>query len=263
MFTKYLSSFLLVIIILFSGCSSKVDTIQKTDTTKVSDFEDEDMDEFSDEFEEDEVEENDPLEGYNVWMTDFNDGLYTNVVDPVARGYKYIIPKGGRESVNNFFHNILYPIRLVNNLLQGKVANSGEETGRFVINTTIGLLGLFDPAKTYFDLDEHNEDFGQTLGYWGVGSGYHIVLPFFGPSNMRDMFSMYPDSQVNPIVYNSERSYNLVDNSDKSLGLTVYERLNYVSLHLGEYEDLKKDAVKLYPFLKDIYEQHRQKLIEE
>jgi phospholipid-binding lipoprotein MlaA len=266
MFTKYFIPFILIYIFIFNGCSSKLNTTSQNTITQSQQIvsEDNDMDEFEDEFEEDEIAEtSDPLYGYNVWMTNINDKLYINVFNPIAKGYKSIVPKGGRESVNNFFHNILYPIRFINNIFQGKIANASEETGRFVINTTIGIFGLFDPAQSYFHLKPHNEDFGQTLGFWGVGSGYHIVLPFFGPSNMRDMFSMYPDTLASPIAYDEKRGYNLVDNYDKTLALTAYQKLNYISLHLGEYEDLKKDSVELYPFLKDIYEQHRKKLIEE
>ena len=243
---------LLVGSILFTGCASKTNiqtaTVQnEVIDDKTSEFEDE----FGSEF-EDEVQDDDLLYGYNVAMTNFNDKFYTYVLNPVASGYSKVIPKGTRNGVKNFFHNLMYPIRLVNNLLQGKVINATEETGRFVINTTIGFLGFFDPAKDCFDLDKHNEDFGQTLGYWGVGSGYHIVLPFLGSSNMRDMFSLYPNTIVNPVAYSNE-----------GMELTVYEKLNYASLHQGEYEELKKDSVELYPFLRDIYEQRRDKLIEE
>ena len=209
-------------------------------------------DEFSDEFEDTIEEKRDPLSGYNIIMTDFNDGFYIYIFDPVAKGYKYVTPKIVRESVDNFFDNLLYPLRFVNNILQGKFANATEETGRFIFNTTVGIVGLFDPAEKYFDLKQHNEDFGQTLGKWGVDSGYHIVLPFFGPSNMRDMFSIYPNSLINPISY-----------ADRSVAITVYNKLNNGSLHIGEYGNLKKDAIELFTFLKNVYEQNRKKLIEE
>ena len=270
---KVIVSFILFIsIILFSGCSSKninQDNIKientKEYTEEATSQESSEEDEFLDEFEEEmQIEEkSDPLSGYNRVMTNFNDGMYEYVLAPVASGYKKVVHKEIRSSVGKFFHNILYPIRLVNNLLQGKIKNSGEETGRFVINTTIGLLGLFDPAKSYFGLEAHNEDFGQTLGYYGVGSGPHIVLPFLGPSNLRDTFSLYPDSLVSSIDYQKERSYNLTNSYGESLWLKAYDKVNYVSLHEGEYEKLKKDAVDLYPFLRDVYEQYRDKQIKE
>lgn len=262
-----------LLIIVCTGCSNK-NNLTKTETIlieqdssiqKGTTSEEVEEDAFLDEFEEEMAveEKSDPLSGYNRVMTNFNDGLFEYVLAPVSRGYKKVVHKEIRSSVGNFFHNILYPIRLINNLLQGKIQNSGEETGRFVINTTIGILGFFDPAKSYFDLDSHEEDFGQTLGFYGIGAGPHIVLPFLGPSNLRDTFSIYPDSLANPIDYNKHRSYNLTNGYGESLFVKAYEKVNYVSLHDGEYEKLKKDAVDLYPFLRDVYEQYREQQIKE
>ncbi|MEA3512627.1 MAG: VacJ family lipoprotein [Campylobacterota bacterium] len=251
------------IIFVFIGCSSKSvdEPSQKNKIVEEQTQEDEFLDEFSDELEIEEVY--DPLSGYNRIMTNFNDTLYINVLNPVAKGYKFVVPEGARQSVKNFFHNIWYPIRVVNNLLQGKLTNSAEETGRFVINSTIGILGLFDPAKSYFGLEAHDEDFGQTLGYWGVGSGFHIVLPILGPSNLRDTFSLYPDSLVDPVDYYRNRGYNLSGNYIDSLSLKAVEKVNFVSLHEGEYEKLKGDAIDLYPYLRDVYEQYRDEKIKE
>ena len=250
---------ILFTITIFSGCSQK--KAEPLQIKQSVDIEDEDLDDFEDEMSVEEVY--DPLNGYNRVMTKFNDNLYEYVLAPTAKGYRYVVHKSIRESVNNFFNNILYPVRLVNNLLQGKFKNSAEETERFVINTTVGVLGLFDPAKSYFKIQQHNEDFGQTLGYYGVGAGPHIVLPFLGPSNLRDTFSMYPDSLSSPMSYQDGRSYNLVDSYTGSIVLKTYDKINYVSLHEGEYEYLKKDAVDLYPYLRDVYEQYRIKQIQE
>ena len=133
--------------------------------------EDDDFGEFEEEFKESDKEVFDPLSGYNRAITVFNDKLFLWVLDPVARGYRYVMPEPARRGVNNFFMNLLYPIRLVNNLLQLKIKNAGEETLRFVTNSTIGILGFWDPAKEWFGLEAHHEDFGQTLGYYGVGGG--------------------------------------------------------------------------------------------
>jgi phospholipid-binding lipoprotein MlaA len=252
---------------LFSGCSSKVEPSKNTQvTTEVKTEntvleEDEFLDEFADEMK---IEKrSDPFSGYNRLMTSFNDGAYEYVFAPTARGYRFVVHQEIRSSIGKFFHNILYPIRLVNNLLQGKIKNSAEETGRFVINTTIGMLGLFDPATSYFNLEAHNEDFGQTLGYWGVGPGPHIVLPFMGPSNLRDALSLYPDSLLNPVDYHDDRKYNITNDFGESLVIKTFDKINYLSLHLGEYEKLKKDAIDLYPYLRDVYEQRREKQIKE
>jgi phospholipid-binding lipoprotein MlaA len=268
----------ITISIFFTACSSKdvitpKDTKTKvieTNSTKQADdseefsMEDEFLDEFSEEMAVE--EKSDPFSGYNRAMTTFNDVLFRNVLTPTARVYKAILPEGARQSVKNFFHNLLYPLRGINNLLQGKFSNTAEETGRFVINTTIGIFGLFDPARSWFGLEPHEEDFGQTLGYYGVGSGPHIVLPIFGPSNLRDMFSMYPDSYADTTTVSPTKGmedYHIAKTYPEYIGLEAIEQVNYVSLHHGEYESLTGDAIDLYSFLRDTYEQRRKKLIEE
>jgi len=230
-------------------------------------------DEFEDEFAASGQEVFDPLSGYNRVMTGFNDGFYIFVLDPVARGYRWVLPDTARRGVKNFFHNILFPLRFVNNALQLKVKNAGEEFLRFSINSTIGILGFWDPAKDLFGLEAHEEDFGQTLGYYGVGGGFHVVLPFLGPSNLRDMFSLYPDMQMDPINYVEKRPYNFPKQEGEYLGvprptlqaleMKLFNTVNDESLRIGQYENLKKDAIELYPFLRDVYEQNRAKLIRE
>ena len=230
-------------------------------------------DEFEDEFGAAENEVFDPLSGYNRVMTDFNDSLYVWVLDPVARGYRWVLPYAARRGVKNFFHNLLFPLRFVNNALQLKIKNAGEEFLRFSINSTIGILGFWDPAKEWFDLEAHEEDFGQTLGYYGVGGGFHVVLPFLGPSNVRDMFSLYPDMQMDPVNYVENRPYNFPKQEGEYQGvskqtlqevdLTLLKIINRESLRIGQYANLKKDAIELYPFLRDVYEQNRAKLIKE
>ena len=230
-------------------------------------------DEFEDEFGAAEKEVFDPLSGYNRVMTDFNDSLYVWVLDPVARGYRWVLPYAARRGVKNFFHNLLFPLRFVNNALQLKIKNTGEEFLRFSINSTIGILGFWDPAKEWFDLEAHEEDFGQTLGYYGVGGGFHVVLPFLGPSNVRDMFSLYPDMQMDPVNYVENRPYNFPKQDGEYQGvskqtlqevdLTLLKIINRESLRIGQYANLKKDAIELYPFLRDVYEQNRAKLIKE
>ena len=230
-------------------------------------------DEFEDEFGAAEKEVFDPLSGYNRVMTDFNDSLYVWVLDPVARGYRWVLPYAARRGVKNFFHNLLFPLRFVNNTLQLKIKNAGEEFLRFSINSTIGILGFWDPAKEWFDLEAHEEDFGQTLGYYGVGGGFHVVLPFLGPANVRDMFSLYPDMQMDPVNYVENRPYNFPKQEGEYQGvskqtlqevdLTLLKIINRESLRIGQYTNLKKDAIELYPFLRDVYEQNRAKLIKE
>ncbi len=222
-------------------------------------------DSFDEEFDAPKVAEKgfDPLSGYNSMMTGFNDSFYTHLLIPTAKGYKHILPKEGRKAVSYFFDNLLFPVRFVNNVLQLKFQNAAEEFLRFGINSTVGLLGLFDVAKSKFDLRAHQEDFGQTLGHYGVGSGFHLVLPFLGPSNLRDTIGLFADITIDPLYKYEGRFYNMTEKNYESLALKSYDILNERSLHIGEYASLKKDALVLYPFLRDLYEQRRAKLIKE
>ena len=236
-----------------SDDSSEVSTTaEENDESDDADEEDELDDEFS---AKEEVEVFDPLSGYNRVMTDVNDWFYTWVLDPVARGYAWVLPQGVRLGVSRFFHNLLFPVRFINNGLQLKFKNAGEEFARFGLNSTIGILGFWDPAKAWFDLRPHEEDFGQTLGYYGVGGGFHIVLPFLGPSNLRDTFSLYPDFRLDPT--------STIEDDKEAFAVVSWSTVNKTSLRLGEYESLKKDALDVYPFFRDVYEQNRKKQIEE
>ncbi|MEA3372263.1 MAG: VacJ family lipoprotein [Campylobacterota bacterium] len=236
--------------------------IEVQETEAFDDF----ADEFDDEFAEDDKASEeifDPLSGYNRLMTDFNDVLLINVVDPATDGYRFVVPEGGRESVYNFFQNLYYPVSFANNLLQFKLVHAGNETLRFMINSTIGLLGLFDPAEDWFGIEPHIEDFGQTLGSYGVGSGFPVVLPFFGQRNLRDLTGTFVDGVVDPIYYVDDRFYNLVEPYWQSILIRGYEDFNEYSLTPGAYQKLTEDAIDLYPFLRDSYEQYRNNLIAE
>ncbi len=131
----------------------------------------------------------DPLEGYNRAMFKFNDGVDKAIIKPVASGYKEVVPAFARTGVTNFFSNLGDVWIGINNVLQGKPGAGASDFGRFAINTTVGIFGLFDVASNA-GLEKHNEDFGQTLGRWGVGSGPYVVLPILGPSTLRDGFSL-------------------------------------------------------------------------
>lgn len=256
---RYLSS-LIIFILLFSACSSK-NTQDRITTTKKS-FEIEDEDDFSDEFEDEETD-NDPFESYNRFMTSFNDTTFVYVLNPISKVYTYVMPEPARVSVSNFFENIFFPVRFVNNILQAKFKNSLDEFNRFVINSTIGIFGLFDPATSWFDIKAHKEDFGQTLGFWGVGAGPHIVIPFIGPSNLRDALSLSTDYYLDPKSTFGDLKYKLPRNEKEAYALSLFYGINKNSLNLGLYENFKKDALDLYPFLKDVYEQKRAQEIRE
>ena len=140
----------------------------------------------------------DPLEGFNRAMYTFNDKLDKYVLKPVAKGYHAVAPTPVRRSVANFFSNLHDPAVMLNNLLQGKPGQAASDLGRFMVNSTIGIFGLFD-VSSKFGLPKHDEDFGQTLAVWGVGDGPYLVLPFFGPSNMRDAPALVVDWETYPL----------------------------------------------------------------
>lgn len=204
----------------------------------------------------------DPFSGYNRAMTDFNDYVYINFMIPAARGYRDYTSDSFRMVTGNFFDNLTAPVRFANNLLQFKFENALEELGRFTVNSTIGLFGFFDPASSE-GLERHPEDFGQTLGYYGFGSGFHFVLPLLGPSNLRDIIGMSGDSWISPVSYYHGREYNLFENQDQSIGARVFDNLNVRSNDPEAYIKIKTDALDLYTFLREAYEQNRVKQIKE
>ncbi len=199
----------------------------------------------------------DPLIGYNRLMTRFNDKVYFWVLKPVATGYARVVPEGARLSVSRFFSNLKYPIRLVNDILQMKPKQAGVETTRFIVNTTVGVAGFFDPAKSWLHLESRPEDFGLTLGRYGVGGGFPLVLPFLGPSNLRDALAMVPDYFLDPVSYLPDDD-NVMGINLAVVGVRTYERVNYVSLHLGDYEQMKASALDWYIFLRNAYHQNRE-----
>jgi phospholipid-binding lipoprotein MlaA len=156
---------------------------------------------------EEEAQDNarDPLEGFNRAMYTFNDKFDRYLLKPVAKGYRAIMPKPVSRGISNFFSNLHDPGIMLNNLLQGKPKQAGSDLGRFLVNTTLGIAGLFDVA-TKMGMEKHNEDFGQTLGKWGVGEGPYLVLPFLGPSNVRDGAALPVDWETYPPNHMEEQS---------------------------------------------------------
>ena len=225
------------------------DTQHETDT-----FEDE----FSVSEEKSITAPNSILYSYNTGMTSFNDGFITYALSPISKGYGYVLPEPLRIGISNAYKNIQFPVRFTNNILQGKWKNSVEEFGRFVLNSTLGLAGLLDVSTYQFHIPKHEEDFGQTLAYYGIGSGFPIVLPFLGPSNARDLVGLTVDAYASPLVnVRGLDNYKIPNNFGQSTAIVAGYLINQKSLELGQYESLKKDALELYPFLQDIYEQKR------
>jgi phospholipid-binding lipoprotein MlaA len=195
----------------------------------------------------------DPLEGFNRAMYRFNEKLDDYVLKPAAEGYRAVLPSPVRTGVANFFSNLHDPVIIVSDLLQGKLVQALSDTGRFMANTIIGIYGLFDPA-TPLGLPKHNEDFGQTLGVWGVGEGPYIVWPFLGPSTLRDSGGSIFDWQIYP-------PYQL-ESVDTRNTLIVIEAVDTREKLLDTTDILEQAAGQdPYVFVREAYRQHRKSLV--
>ncbi len=197
----------------------------------------------------------DPLEPVNRVMFQVNDVLYFWVLKPVVYTYKGIVPGSVRFGVSNFFNNVTTPIRFANCMLQGKGDSACIELRRFMVNTTIGVLGFGDPALDKYGLEPAEEDLGQTLGVWGLGNCFYLVLPILGPSTLRDTVGLVGDQFANPIRY--------VEPEELSMGLTAGKYTNKATFHTGEYESIKADALDPYVAIRNIYIQYRDSKIKE
>lgn len=197
----------------------------------------------------------DPIEPLNRAIFVFNDKLYFWVLKPVAQGYGAVVPEWGRIRVRNVFQNITVPVRFVNSLLQLKVQNAAKEMGRFLVNTTAGLGGMFDILEENADARPSEEDLGQTLGSYGLGEGFYLVLPLFGPSSLRDTAGRAGDYFLDPV--------HLIRESGTSAAVSAYDRINSTSLTIGVYEDLVESAIDPYTAVKDAYLQHRRSKVRE
>jgi phospholipid-binding lipoprotein MlaA len=192
----------------------------------------------------------DPLEPVNRAFFHFNDKLYFWVFKPVASGYRAIVPIDLRIGLRNFFSNLTTPVRLANSLLQVRFKSAGNETVRFVLNTTLGLGGFLDPAKKELKIEKSQADFGQTLGVWGMGASFYIHWPVLGPSNLRDSFGFAGDLLLDPRTYLLSAPIFYV--------VRPVELVNETSLTAGEYEGLKRASLDPYIAVKDAYSQYRQ-----
>lgn len=194
----------------------------------------------------------DPIEPLNRGIFWFNDKLYFYFLKPVAKGYRFVVPQAGREGVENVFKNLSSPVRILNSFIQGKMKNGMDELTKFLGNSIFGLAGIFN---LYADIEPQptKEDFGQSLGHYGVGTGFYLVLPFFGPSNLRDGVGLFADRLVSPI--SSPYYLKLRDYEVWSLG--AYEQVNWLSLDKDTYEKIKEESLDPYLFIRNAYMQKR------
>lgn len=191
----------------------------------------------------------DPLEPINRSIYKFNDTVDKAVVKPVARGYKAVMPTVGRVMVSNFFSNLDDVVVTVNDLLQFKLVQGFSDGMRFVVNTTVGVFGLVDVASAG-GLKKHNEDFGQTLGVWGVGNGPYLVLPVLGPSTLRDSAGLYVDGYPSPMY----RLKNMRARNQAYLTRGINRRAEL----LDQEKILDEAMIDPYVFFRDAYLLRRQ-----
>jgi phospholipid-binding lipoprotein MlaA len=193
----------------------------------------------------------DPVESVNRKVFWFNQKADKYILKPVAQGYQDTLPSPVRRCVNNFFSNLFYPKTIVNDFLQVKFLQFGSDIGRLVVNSTAGVGGLFDVA-TDIGLNKHDEDFGQTLGYWGVGPGWFIMLPVFGPSDNRDVVGLAGDYFTNPLTW--------VNNTYVTFGLNALYAVDKRASFLGS-ESLMNSQFDPYIFIRTAYLQQRENLV--
>jgi len=192
----------------------------------------------------------DPLEGLNRSIYSFNTTADKYVLRPASKGYNSVVPKPAKSGVRNFFTNLGEPLNALNNLLQGDVDGALKSTYRFTVNSTVGLLGLFDVAGKQLDVTPAKEDFGQTLAAWGVGPGPYIMLPFLGPTNLRDGVGRVTDISI---------LYPINEITESSSGRTALSVLDIVALRttlLGS-DKVLESQLDQYAFLKRAFEQTR------
>jgi phospholipid-binding lipoprotein MlaA len=226
-----------------------------------SDLGEADMDEFdADIFQADESQGgqtmvSDPFEGLNRAVFFFNDKLYMYGLRPISKGYAKVVPTVARKGIKNFFTNLLFPIRFVNALLQGKGEAAGREFSAFFINTTLGFGGLNNFAQKYVGIRLEDEDFGQTLGSYGIGNGIYLVLPVLGPSSFRDAVGRAGDWFINPINY--------AQPWELSWGGWGLEKVSWTSFHIGEYKAFKDASIDPYAAMRNAYIQNRNALVKD
>ena len=235
-----LKIFILTLIILFFNISISANEVDKV-TTEPKDFE---TTKYEDEI-------YDPLESFNRAIFGFNNAADKLILEPVAKGYTKL-PNPVQSGISNFLSNLRMPLVVVNQVLQGQFKNAADSTGRFLVNSTVGLFGVIDVADK-IGLEETKEDFGQTLATWGVGDGFYIVLPIFGPSNIRDTtglvltsltdpFNAYAVSEGEPFIIPLRTASNAIDQRSKII---------------DEVNALRNNSVDYYAAVRSSYYQNR------
>ncbi len=199
-------------------------------------------------------DDSDPWRRLNEGTHAFNETVDRFVLEPLAKGYDFVVPELVQDGVGNFFDNLLVPRTVLNDLLQGEVTSAFRHTGRFLVNTTVGLGGLIDVADET-GMEHDPEDFGQTLGRWGVGAGPYLVLPVLGPSTLRDTLALPLDYAANPAFW--------VDEGAVTAGATALSVTNLRAEVIEEIAENRRSAIDYYVFVREAYLQNRAKRVNE
>ncbi|MCK5639153.1 MAG: VacJ family lipoprotein [Gammaproteobacteria bacterium] len=194
----------------------------------------------------------DPFEAYNRTIYRFNETLDKTVLKPVAKGYGKVIPSPVKKGIRNIFSHLGDVLVLANDLLQLKIGQASSDFSRLFVNSTVGLFGLIDVASSW-DIPKHNEDFGQTLGHWGFGSGPYLVLPILGPTTFRDGIGLVPEYKIDPVLD--------IKDSTPRYGAVVLRGVDTRAKLLKASRVLEDAALDPYVFLRDAYLQRRQSLV--
>jgi len=237
---------------------------QDAGTVAASDGTDEEL--YNDVYEEEDEEAKDsqgiydPIAPFNKVMFQVNDRLYFWLLKPAATGYSYLVPQYVRAGFSSIYDNLKSPGRMINSLLQFRLKAAGTELFRFVVNTTVGVAGFKDIAADVLEIRKQDADFGQTLGHYGIGHGFYIVWPVFGPSSLRDTVGFAGDSMMHPLTYAGW----VVDlPMAATFGIAAHQKVNDTSFKIGEYESFLKAVVDPYTAMRDSFVQYRKKKVEE
>ena len=273
-------------VLVFSGCAGKSELVQPSENLEITlaaesldtplETDEELDDEFFDPFDDPDevvVDEYDPLEPVNAAIFEFNYQFDRFIVKPVAKVWNFFIPPDVQQSFSNVFQNLQSVPRMLNNLFQGKFEGAGIETSRLLINTTLGVGGLFDPAGIMFELETPPEDLGQTLGSYGVPPGPFLMIPFFGPFTLRDGIGFIGDGFLNPFNWfvlpiiepdSIPQAVSQVSTANRiRAGMLAGEAVNLRSLNLEKFQGVEEGTLDLYGAVRNGYLQQRQKAIQE
>ena len=196
----------------------------------------------------------DPFEGYNRWMFDVNETIYSNMMEPVARAYRDTVHENIRIGIKNMFSNAMAPVKILSSLLQLDFEKTGRVIARTLINTTFGFGGMVDVAGEEYEIGGVNEDLGQVLGSLGVPTGPYVVLPFFGPSTARDIVGRAGGTFMSPTFF-------FGPSTGVSMGITAEETVNDVSFIIDDKKQLEDSALDEYESVRDFYHQYRHGLV--